>query len=545
MIQPMRLRAGTTRAAWLALLAVLLLAPTPAHAGLTEAEFKKAASAAGKLMKKRGEAVDKKGVIAVLATDDTPRALAVLVEWAEISAALRKKRLEPEAGKRREQYRGYLEKVLQKHDGSEAGWSDAERGRLAKRRAAWKEALALVVTETNVLTDIAAAIAASKGEGAVAWLAHAGVPALMKGEGLEPLLEASVQALLKHPAALAGDAVVRAVARPFTPKVRIQALDWIALEMIEGAAMRITPCLLSRSVPVRRAAVRALRALDEPRSVPPLIESLESATGLLAAEIERVLHHFTGESFSRDGAAWKRWWQEKGAAWLKFEDGRRHTSKGTGGDFDFYGIASPSNRIVFLLDRSGSMEHPAQTQGKAPVTGGDKKKHAAGQTKLQVAKAELRRAINRLGVDAKFNVLFYNHKVDAWKAPPNLVDASRENKTAARTWFMAQKPVGSTELFAGLMRALKYSSTLDREPEDADAGADTVFLLSDGAPTTGVPPRLMTEEETEAAVLAFLAANKLARLVVHTIGVGPQHNKELMKRLAAQTGGTYVAVGMD
>ena len=47
------------------------------------------------------------------------------------------------------------------------------------------------------------------------------------------------------------------------------------------------------------------------------------------------------------------------------------------------------------------------------------------------------------------------------------------------------------------------------------------------------------------AGLTFLEANKTYRCVVHTIGIGPKHNRSLMQRLAASTGGTYKAVGVE
>ena len=42
-----------------------------------------------------------------------------------------------------------------------------------------------------------------------------------------------------------------------------------------------------------------------------------------------------------------------------------------------------------------------------------------------------------------------------------------------------------------------------------------------------------------------IVANGARRIVVHAIGVGQGHNKKLMKKLARESGGKYVAVGMD
>ena len=528
-----------------ALLAALLWvggAPS-AWAEISDGEFRKAKSTATRLMKRPAELVEKRGAITLLGRDDAPRSLEILVQWAVTSAQLVERKLAPEAAKRRAAYDDYRQKILTKR-GGEAGWSDSERSKAAKRRAAWSEANDLVLIEASVQDDIASALAAASSPAALAWLAGEGMPALLGQPGLEALLDVGVRKMLAQPPSVGAAHILAAIARPITPQTRIRALEWIGLELLPDAAVRVAACLQARSVPVRRAAVRTLKTLDDPRAVPSVIEGLEGASGLLAAEMEELLHYFTGQSFSASGAAWKQWFQEHGPAWLERAK-ERHEGGATKGEVDFYGIATPSDRIVFLLDRSGSMEHPALEKKDEAVTGEGEGGLEAGQTKLEVAKARLRRAINQLGIDVKFNVLFYNHKVDAWQGPPTLVKATRENKESARTWFMAQKPVGSTELFAGLHKALEYGSPLEKAPTTGtDSGVDTIFLLSDGAPTTGVPARLLTEEEIETAVSKFLEANQQQRCVVHCIGVGPLHNKELMKRLARETGGTYVAVGM-
>ena len=73
-------------------------------------------------------------------------------------------------------------------------------------------------------------------------------------------------------------------------------------------------------------------------------------------------------------------------------------------------------------------------------------------------------------------------------------------------------------------------------------GADTIFLLSDGAPTEAGGVALLRGPALEEAVRAFLDANRAYGCVVHTIGIGPEHSRSLMQRLARETGGTYKAV---
>ena len=419
---------------------------------------------------------------------------------------------------------------------------------MAKRRLAYEESSRPVRAEINLQGDLAAAVKSVKNPDAITWLAEHGVPALLASGGTLPVLEASVQVLLAQPPAVSAKPILTALAREIPPRTRIRAIEWLALELVPDASLHLGPSLAARSVPVRRAAVRTIKTLDDPRAVPILIQGLAAASGIVAAEIVDVLHHFTGHKLGDDARPWEAWWKAKGETWLAAVDEKRHGPRGAKGDVEFYGITSPSNRIAFVLDRSGSMKEPATLEeAAAPTTGGDPAENLAGLNLLDVAKLQLRRAINRLATDVKFNVLFYNHKVEAWKPAPQLIEASRENKAAAREWFMKQQPKGSTALFAALEAALKYADRFGGAQEDdaryADPGVDTIFLLSDGAPTND-DNKLMSAEEIEKAVEAFLHANAMTRCVVHTIGVGPNHNEELMKRLARETGGTYVAVGM-
>jgi hypothetical protein len=168
-----------------------------------------------------------------------------------------------------------------------------------------------------------------------------------------------------------------------------------------------------------------------------------------------------------------------------------------------------------------------------------------GRTKLEVAKNQLARTIRSLATDVKFAVVFYSHDVHVWEKPPTLLPATPENKRAAIGWFMKLEPEGSTMIFDALHRALRYASVGRGGKTATDvAGADTIFLLSDGAPTVPDGMGLLTGDALDAAVVEFLERNRAFRCVVHTIGVGPAHNSTLMQRLAKATGGTYRAVAM-
>ena len=92
--------------------------------------------------------------------------------------------------------------------------------------------------------------------------------------------------------------------------------------------------------------------------------------------------------------------------------------------------------------------------------------------------------------------------------------------------------MGSTRLFEGLTKALEYAESL--------SGANTIYLLSDGSPDHG--EGRLTDWEVKQEYKKFLAANRIYRCVVHCIGIGPNHNRDLMGRIARDSGGGYKAV---
>ena len=64
--------------------------------------------------------------------------------------------------------------------------------------------------------------------------------------------------------------------------------------------------------------------------------------------------------------------------------------------------------------------------------------------------------------------------------------------------------------------------------------ADTIFLLSDGAPTN----EDLTDDKPERILRAVRQWNSLKRMKIHTIGL-KGHSASFMSALARENGGTY------
>jgi Mg-chelatase subunit ChlD len=78
---------------------------------------------------------------------------------------------------------------------------------------------------------------------------------------------------------------------------------------------------------------------------------------------------------------------------------------------------------------------------------------------------------------------------------------------------------GGTNIFDALEQAF------------ADPGIDTIYLLTDGQPSAG---RLRTTEDITEEVRRW---NRTRQIVIHGISIGL--DSELLKRLAAENGGSY------
>jgi hypothetical protein len=168
---------------------------------------------------------------------------------------------------------------------------------------------------------------------------------------------------------------------------------------------------------------------------------------------------------------------------------------GAGGP-GYYGIATDSKRVCFVVDASGSM------QGR----------------RLAIAKTELQKAISGLTDEHEFNVIFYSHEPRAWG--DELARASEDARERVKTHIFAQTAGGGTNIFDSVMLALK------------DPAVDTVFLLTDGHAGAGA---VMEPGAMRAAILKANAR----RVVIHCVGLG-SHDRELLAGLAGDNGGRYV-----
>lgn len=325
---------------------------------------------------------------------------------------------------------------------------------------------------------------------------------------------------------------------------------------------------------VRSAAVFAIDGFEyrDVKTVEALIEGLVKEDGRLRGEFEDALNRLTNQRFFGDGLLWRKWWGDNKAQWAAAngegatpdagepkKDGDGSTDFGGGGGYEkpkefkskaeFYGIKTFSNRIVFILDRSGSMKEksgePPPPKGGPQVSGGGHKKGPdepqggpKGDRKVDTARWELEKAVMGLSSDVMFTIIFYNNGVEIWHE--ELQKATRANKMDALKYIADLEPEGSTNIGDAMKRGFGVGMPGAGEVQDSryakGESADTIFLLSDGSPTTPdgklVDTNLILEDVRN--------MNKLRRIVIHTIGIGKGDNRAFMGTLASENKGTYV-----
>ncbi|MSR75943.1 MAG: VWA domain-containing protein [Planctomycetes bacterium] len=269
--------------------------------------------------------------------------------------------------------------------------------------------------------------------------------------------------------------------------------------------------------PVKLLAVAALARLLDKATVDPLIRAAGVKDPEVVAAASKALRDISGED-KGDAAAWRLWWntaqkdfQPRKPLIAPTEEAVRE-NKGT----NFYGIESRSRRLMFVLDRSGSMSESDTASG----------------SRWSVAQTEVINCIAALPDDAAFNIIFFSHDFDVWSK--GLMPATRQNKATATAWIKGIEAVGATNIFDPLERAFSLAGrgTFDKAYGTA---FDTIYLMSDGQPNRG---RIIDPAEI---VKELQRMNMLKLIKVHTIGVGKNHDPVLMRRIAEVTGGDYVA----
>jgi Ca-activated chloride channel homolog len=167
--------------------------------------------------------------------------------------------------------------------------------------------------------------------------------------------------------------------------------------------------------------------------------------------------------------------------------------------------------LVFVVDTSGSM------QG----------------AKFEQAQKALQTVVGALNEQDRFNIIRFSSEVTNFR--PSVVEATTENRAAARTFVNEMKAVGGTAIDDALQAGL---ASLPK-PEDRQGRTPFLVFMTDGLPTIGVTDidRILQNAGKAAA----------ADVRLFSFGVGTDVNTLLLDRLARDHRGAadYVSANED
>lgn len=199
------------------------------------------------------------------------------------------------------------------------------------------------------------------------------------------------------------------------------------------------------------------------------------------------------------------------------QPGKKATSGNTVSQPRFFGIETEGERFCYVVDLSNSMlqEISPDVIPKGPTTG-PKKKPQKGElldendlpwhtikTRFDLAREHLKLSLMRLPEDKYFSIVWFGDHSGTLPSCPGLIKATKGNVQKVCKDLDAievgpknppQDPYGvlrgDTNLHSGLRRAFALSgkgfveNDAFVDPGPLVEGCDTIFLLSDGAPST-------------------------------------------------------------
>jgi len=229
----------------------------------------------------------------------------------------------------------------------------------------------------------------------------------------------------------------------------------------------------------------------------------------VAASAQAALIGLTGKEFDRDRELWESWWKANGETWEPPAKASMGVPPDDEGDnatrARYHGLEILSDHVVFVLDASGSMRDKLGTG-----------------TRWDFARKELDAALAALPDGTHVNVIVFQEEARvAFDAPRPLGKKVRRDLSS---FARKTSPGEAGNLLAGMLLALDQDD------------ADTVYLLSDGAPSFGDK---VLKRRVRAAIRA---RNRARKLVLNGIGLGAEKSTErsFLEGLARDSGGRVV-----
>lgn len=309
--------------------------------------------------------------------------------------------------------------------------------------------------------------------------------------------------------------------------VPLRTLVITALSRIDGEAslVRRLEALEDPAWQVRSAALTGLRGVREVALVDALLQAMRRETGALLPKVVELLIASTGVDLGPDVDNWDKYWARERdrydpVAVSELAAGNhggktfvRKADPGKARTPSYFGVEIVSKRIAFVIDCSGSMAQEVTV----PKEGGG----VETMNRLELAKSELKLAIEKLRPGTHFNLVRFDTNTRTLHDRPKKL--SPRSVKEARQFIDGLQPGGATNIYDSLEQVLKAGDI------------DTIFFLSDGAPSAGtfVDPAKILEE--------IGRLNEQSQVTIHTIALG--FTSGFLQSLAEQNRGSYIIAG--
>jgi len=280
---------------------------------------------------------------------------------------------------------------------------------------------------------------------------------------------------------------------------------------------------------VRLETIGALADLRTPEVVELLILTMETERGRLQEDIVRQLERLTGQTFGFDVASWKSFVLHAPPDYLSHAGERQLAQLGTPrfgtGGVRYHTIGTASQRFVLVTDLSGSMDTPIRLPGTPEP-----------RPRIEIVREELTRLIEGFDATIGFDLVTFRDGVEIWK--PQMALAGEAVRRAALQEVAGYRANGGTNIYGGLSAVFDIAQAAMEDTTHTLQDVDTLFLLSDGAPSEGLI------RDTELLLQYVSERNRTLRLRIHCISLvalGELEAERFLKKLATLGGGAYTS----
>jgi HEAT repeat protein len=304
-------------------------------------------------------------------------------------------------------------------------------------------------------------------------------------------------------------------------RVRLAVAEVLLIHHREGRSLDVMRDLLRDEKPiVREVAAVSVGENRVEALFPELIVVMREGNLRSKHKSYEAMKRLSSKDYGYAPDAWAKWWSDKKKGKLDAEGGIRPEERMSVASY--YKFKVFSDRILFVIDVSGSMKDPEFHPNR-----------------IEVAHRELKKTILALNEKTLFNVMTFAGNVFIWQKKGE-VPATEANKKKALAWVqMRLMPRGGTNTYDALMRSLSDNPLVD-----------TVFFLSDGLPSRGI------YELPEEILIKLRYANRFRKVIFNTVALAigrpsiekalkwedPDEMARFMKMIAEENGGTCVDI---